>query len=114
MTTTAVRSQEHQKLLISNQTNQISSCSEIGVKRIRDSGVQGSKALSVMEDKDEAERKNSNHVDAQRQQEEEEVAVVSPSNAVVHPGTVVVEVLRREGRKKGAKEGGRASNLGNL
>lgn len=50
-----------------------------------------------MEDKNEAEGKNSHHVDAQRQQEEEEVAVVSPSDAVVHPGTVVVEVLRREG-----------------
>lgn len=48
----------------------------------------------MMEDEDEAEGENSHHVDAQRQQEEEEVAVIPPPDAVVHPGTVVVEVLR--------------------
>lgn len=59
--------------------------------------MQRSQSLSVVEDEDEAEGENSHHVDAQRQQEKEEVAVVPPSNAVVHPGTVVVEVLRRDG-----------------
>lgn len=33
-------------------------------------------------------------MDAQGEQEEEEVAVVPPSDAVVHPGAVVVKVLR--------------------
>lgn len=64
--------------------------------RIRDSGVQRSQPLSVVQHKDEAEGENSHHVDTQRQQEEKEVAVVSPSNAVVHPWTVVVKVLRRK------------------
>jgi len=65
-------------------------------ERIRDSGVQRCQSLAVVENEDEAEGENAHHVDAQRQQEEEEVAVVPPANAVVHPGTVVVEVLSRE------------------
>lgn len=57
--------------------------------------MQCSQPLPVVEDKDEAKGENSHHVDAQRQQEKEEVAVVPPSDAVVHPWTVMVEVLRR-------------------
>ena len=38
----------------------------------------------------------------QRQQEEEEVAVVAPADAVVHPGAVVVKVLPGRGRTGGA------------
>lgn len=74
-------------------------------QRIRDGGVQRSEALSVMEDKDEAEGENSHHVDAQRQQEEEEVAVIPPPDAVVHPGTVVVEVLRTRNTAETVKYG---------
>lgn len=71
-------------------------CNEISSsRRIRDSGVQRTQSLSVVENKDEAKGENSHHVDAQRQQEEEEVAVVPPADAVVHPGTVMVEILRR-------------------
>ena len=54
--------------------------------------------LSVVEDEEEAEAEHGHDVSRQRQQEEEEVAVVPPADAVVHPGTVVVEVLR-EGLK---------------
>lgn len=58
--------------------------------------MQSSQSLPVVEDKDEAKREDSNHVDGQRQQEEEEVAVVPSSYAVVDPGTVVVKVLKKE------------------
>lgn len=57
--------------------------------------MQRSQPLPVVEDKDEAKGENAHHVDAQRQQEEEEVAIVPPPDAVVHPWTVMVEVLRR-------------------
>ena len=49
----------------------------------------------MVEDEDEAGGEDAQHVDAQRQQEEEEVTVVPPPDAVIHPGAVVVEVLRR-------------------
>lgn len=50
----------------------------------------------MVEDEDEAGGEDAQHVDAQRQQEEEEVTVVPAPDAVIHPGAVVVEVLRRE------------------
>lgn len=57
--------------------------------------MKSSQLFSVVENKYEAEGENSHHVNAQRQQEEEEVTVVPPADAVVHPGTVMVEILRR-------------------
>lgn len=45
---------------------------------------------------EEAKGEDAHHVNAQRQQEQEEVTVVASANAVVHPGAVVVEVLGGE------------------
>lgn len=63
-------------------------------KRIRHSGVQGSQPLQMVEHEEQAEGEDAHHVGAQRQQEEEEVAVVAPPDAVVHPGAVVVKILK--------------------
>lgn len=63
---------------------------------IRDGGVQRSQPLPVVEHEDEARGEDSHHVDAQGEEEEEEVAVVPAPDAVVHPGAVVVKVLRVE------------------
>lgn len=60
--------------------------------------MQSSQHLPVVEHKNEAEGENSQHVNAQREQEEEEVAIVSSSNAVVDPRTVMVKVLRMRRR----------------
>lgn len=59
----------------------------------RDDGVQAVDVLAMVEDKKQAEAKHGHDVGRQRQEEEEKVAVVPPADAVVHPGTVVVEVL---------------------
>lgn len=50
--------------------------------------------LPMVEDEEQAKAKHSHDVSCQRQQEEEEVSIVPPADAVVHPWTVVVEVLR--------------------
>lgn len=55
--------------------------------------MQAVNVLAMVEDKEQAEAKHSHDVSRQRQEEEEEVTVVPPTNAVVHPRTVVVEVL---------------------
>lgn len=64
--------------------------------RIRDSAVQLPQFVHVVQDVYEAEGEDADHVSCQRQQKQEEVAVVSPPDAVVHPGTVMVEVLSGE------------------
>lgn len=51
----------------------------------------------MVEDKKQAKAKHSHDVGSQWQEEEEEVAVVPPTNTVVHPRAVVVEVLHYEG-----------------
>lgn len=61
--------------------------------RIRDGDVQLPELVHVVQDVYEAEREDGDHVKRQRQQKQEEVAVVSPPDAVVHPGTVMVEIL---------------------
>ena len=48
-----------------------------------------------MDDMDETEHKDGCHVDRQRDEEHEEVAIVAPANAVVHPWTVVIKHLRK-------------------
>lgn len=54
-----------------------------------------------MQDVYEAKGEDADHVNCQWQQKQKEVAVVSPPDAVVHPGTVVVKVLRGEcGKRK--------------
>lgn len=50
----------------------------------------------MVQDVYEAEGEDADHVNRQRQQKQEEVAVVSPPDAVVHPGTMMVKVLRGE------------------
>jgi len=52
-----------------------------------------SELLLMMKDVNQAEHKDTNHVETQRYQEHEEVSVVSPANAVVDPRTVVVKDL---------------------
>lgn len=59
----------------------------------RDNGVQAVNVLPMVEDEEQPKAKHSHDVGCQRQQEEKEVAVVSPADAVVHPRTVMVEVL---------------------
>jgi hypothetical protein len=44
---------------------------------------------------DEAEDEDGGHVDGQRDEEHEEVAVVPAPDAVVHPRAVVVENLQK-------------------
>lgn len=61
--------------------------------------MQAVDVLAVVEDKKQAEAKHGHDVSRQRQEEEEEVAVVPPADAVVHPRTVVVEVLHDGGWK---------------
>lgn len=70
------------------------------VQRIRDGAVQLPQLVHVVQHVYEAEGENADHVSRQRQQEEEEVAVVAPADAVVHPGAVVVEILPGECLKR--------------
>lgn len=49
--------------------------------------------LLVIEDVDKAEDKDADHVKGERDEEHEEVAVVSPTYAIVDPGAVVVKDL---------------------
>lgn len=60
--------------------------------------------LAVVQDIDQAEAKYVHDVGGEREQEEEEIAIIPPTDAVVHPGTVVVKILRehRVKRQKGA------------
>lgn len=58
-----------------------------------DDGVQPVDVLPVVEDEEEAEPEHGHDVSRERQQEQEEVSVVPAADAVVHPGTVVVELL---------------------
>lgn len=59
--------------------------------------MQAVNGLAMVEDKQQAKTKHSHDVNCQGQEEEEEVAVVPPTNAVVHPRTVVVKILNYEG-----------------
>lgn len=54
--------------------------------------------LPVVKDEEEAEAEHGHDVGRQRKEEQEEVAVVPASDAVVHPWAVVVKVLRRSTR----------------
>lgn len=49
--------------------------------------------LPVVQDINQAEAKHVDDVGGQRQQKEEEITIISPSNTVVHPRTVVVKIL---------------------
>ena len=49
-----------------------------------------------MEDVNEAEDEDGGHVDRERDQEHEEVAIISTSDALVDPRTVMVKYLWKE------------------
>lgn len=59
--------------------------------------------LLVVQDKNQTKAKHIHNVSGERQQEEEEVAVIPPTNAVVHPGTMVVKILRGHAVEKEKK-----------
>lgn len=61
---------------------------------IRDGAVQLPQRVHVLQDVHEAQGEDGHHVKGERQQEQEEVAVVSPPDAVVDPGAVMVEILK--------------------
>lgn len=50
---------------------------------------------AVVHYKIEAEPKDAQHVDGQRDEEEEKEAIIPPPDAIVHPRTVVVERLQQ-------------------
>lgn len=52
--------------------------------------------VHVVQDIHEAKGEHSNHVNGERRQKEKEIAVVSSPNAVVHPWTVMVKILRKD------------------
>lgn len=61
--------------------------------------------LLVVQDKNQTKAKHIHNVSGERQQEEEEVAVIPPTNAVVHPGTMVVKILRGHAVEKQKQSG---------
>ena len=52
--------------------------------------------VSVVEDVDETEDENGGHVDWQGDQKHEKVAVVPTPDAIVHPGTMMIEDLKNK------------------
>lgn len=54
------------------------------------------KLLCVVQDEEQPKAKDTHNVSCQREQEQEEVAVVPPAYAVVHPRTVVIKILQDE------------------
>jgi hypothetical protein len=50
--------------------------------------------ILLVEDVNEAEDEDGRHVNRQRYEEHEEVPVVTPADAVVHPRAVVIENLK--------------------
>lgn len=55
--------------------------------------------LLVVQYINQAETKYIDDVGSKWQQEEEEIAIIPPSNAVVHPRTMVVKILRVKSEK---------------
>lgn len=75
----------------------------------------GAQPLSVVQHVDQAEGDDPHHVGAERQQEQEEVAVVAAPDAVVDPGAVVVKVLGRSSRSgRTVHRGRRAEGRGRM
>ena len=62
--------------------------------------------VPVVKHVDEAEDEDGSHVNGERDQEHEEVAVIPPADAVVHPRAVVIEDLEdgKEKRKELSKK----------
>lgn len=60
------------------------------------------KLLCMVQDEEQPKTEDAHDVSCQREQEQEEVAVVPPAYTVVHPRTVVIKILQEEmehGRK---------------
>lgn len=72
--------------------------------RIRNSSMWCVQLLPVVQDINQAKAKYVYDVGSKWQQEEEEMAIIPPTNAVVHPRTVVVKILREHRVKEGQKE----------
>lgn len=66
------------------------------MKRIRDSRVDLVQLFCVMEDVEQTEAKHINNVNSEREQEQKEITIVPPSNAVVHPWAVMVKLLNTD------------------
>ena len=64
-------------------------------------------------DVEQGQAEDTHHVEGERQQEEEEVTVVSPPHTVVHPRTVVVKCLKHKdsGGQMSETQGQRWSNV---
>ena len=62
--------------------------------------------MAVVQDINQAKAKHVNDVGGKWYQEEEEIAIIPPTNAVVHPGTVVVKILRAQGQRLCKHQGG--------
>lgn len=60
---------------------------------LRNDGGHLSQSIFPVEHKDQAQDEYAQHVDGQRDEEEEEEAIVPSPDAVVHPRAVVVERL---------------------
>ena len=58
-----------------------------------DDGGDISEIVLMMEDMNETEDEDTNHVESEGDEEHEEVSVVSPANAVVDPGTMMIKDL---------------------
>lgn len=54
------------------------------------------KLLCVVQDEEQPKAKDAHDVSCEREQEQEEVAVVPPSYTVVHPRAVVIKILQNE------------------
>lgn len=54
------------------------------------------KLLCMVQDEEQPKAEDTHDVSCQREQEQEEVTVVSPTYTVVHPRTVVIEILQDE------------------
>lgn len=52
------------------------------------------KLLCVVQDEEQPEAKDAHDVSRQREQEQEEVAVVPPAYTIVHPWAVVIKILQ--------------------
>ena len=61
----------------------------------RDVGC-GEHAVTIVHDEDETKREDGDHVQRERHEEEEEVAIVAPTHAIVHPRTVMVKRLQQQ------------------
>lgn len=56
--------------------------------------------LGVVENEKQAEAKDAHYVSRQGEQEQEEITVIPPANAVVDPRTVMIKILQGEKQER--------------